>query len=775
MPIRLLHFLVLAMLAMAASAHGIDHASAQAVARAFALAKPDAGLAGMRLVHNEPSATQPGAWAWHLLSSDSAFVVVSGDDDATATVLAYGDCCVDMEHLPPAMRHLLDAYREQMDGAHPAQVRRAMPDGIVVPPMITTQWFQGKPFNRYCPLIDSARCMTGCCATAVSQVLNYWQYPAGQTATVEGYEFVYNDSTYSLDELPPTVFDWENMRSSYNNGYTETQANAVGWLMRYVGQAIRTTYGPNYSSSGPTLMCNGVKALGYDQQARIVKSDPNAPFTSDDQWVETLLGEMEAGRPVVYAAKSKTEQHAFIIDGYDGEGLFHVNFGWGGLGNGYYALDALSYGGMDFKYYHQMIVGVQPPLGAFGPELRSSTGRLSFSCLDSETDTATFVLAGEGVTGDVQLTLSGDHADAFTITPASITGEDIADSVTVTVVYHPTAFGSHRATVVCSADGVDDVFVNLYATASLERHAPVLLPVDSSSITATGCLVAWSDSTPADNIASYTLQAVPHAYYELAVDQSFAHVTKCNTDCSSQLDSIVGTPGWTGHKLHTDEGYLRLGSVAEPGWLQTPALDMSRCDGMMTVIVTAQGASSRMTDLLTISNGDTTAGIIPTLGMLQYALLLPCTGGDSVHVRIANHTANRYINVRDIQIYAGDNLSPGDTLATVRQSNITGTTCALTGLAPGRNYQLTLQAHYVDGTASAWSNRMLITLLPLDADVNGDGEVSIADVNAVADMILSGQYAPAGDVTGDGEVSIADVNMVADHISGQCLLLRPPR
>jgi len=53
---------------------------------------------------------------------------------------------------------------------------------------------------------------------------------------------------------------------------------------------------------------------------------------------------------------------------------------------------------------------------------------------------------------------------------------------------------------------------------------------------------------------------------------------------------------------------------------------------------------------------------------------------------------------------------------------------------------------------------------PIPGDVNGDGEVNIADVNAIIDMILTGNTQPNGDVNGDTEVNIADVNAVIDII-----------
>ena len=52
-------------------------------------------------------------------------------------------------------------------------------------------------------------------------------------------------------------------------------------------------------------------------------------------------------------------------------------------------------------------------------------------------------------------------------------------------------------------------------------------------------------------------------------------------------------------------------------------------------------------------------------------------------------------------------------------------------------------------------------------DVNGDGEVTVADVAALIDMIVTDEGAAAGDLNGDGEINISDINALIDMIFQQ--------
>ena len=137
--------------------------------------------------------------------------------------------------------------------------------------------------------------------------------------------------------------------------YTQEQADAVATLMRYCGQASMMDYTIGSSAAFMSDQLSGIKKFGYNQEAKLLsRSD-----YSDEEWMGLIIEDLSAQRPVIYCGRSVTMIHNFILDGYDGS-KFHVNWGWDGMYDGYYALDAMNGGGFTPTYGHQMLHGVQP-------------------------------------------------------------------------------------------------------------------------------------------------------------------------------------------------------------------------------------------------------------------------------------------------------------------------------------------------------------------------------------------------------------------------------
>ena len=165
------------------------------------------------------------------------------------------------------------------------------------------------------------------------------------------YNIQYNNQNYTwhIGALPPTMFDWDNMANDY--GYydsemnyiryetTEAQDKAVATLMRYCGQSLKMWYKP-YGSSATTA--DIAKALVDYFDYNTPQYISHANFPGIDEWEEIIYSELAAGRPMVYRGSSDLGGHSFVCDGYDGNGLFHINWGWSGLDNGYFALAVLN-------------------------------------------------------------------------------------------------------------------------------------------------------------------------------------------------------------------------------------------------------------------------------------------------------------------------------------------------------------------------------------------------------------------------------------------------
>lgn len=293
---------------------------------------------------------------------DGGYVIVSGDD-RTEPVLGYVDHgSFDPDNIPDNMRSWLQSYADQIkyivdndiQPSSPLLKKRNKIQGTrhSVPELLTTRWDQGHPYNITCPKYYKADGTmdypaSGCVATAMAQVINFYKFPDKLKAQIPALTNTYqlSDGTLKSVTAPAiskgSIIDWENMRDTYswnNNHIANAQDTAVANLMRYCGQAVNMGYGPQ---SGANFDANVfTKYFGFDDSA--FKGDRND--YSIDQWFDLLYNDISAGYPVCFAGFSSGGGHAFVIDGFDGDNLFHVNWGWGGGSNGWFLISILNPG-----------------------------------------------------------------------------------------------------------------------------------------------------------------------------------------------------------------------------------------------------------------------------------------------------------------------------------------------------------------------------------------------------------------------------------------------
>ena len=315
----------------------------------------------------------------YAFNCDGGGYVIASADSRALPVLGYSDTgSIEWERMPENMRVWLKLYDEAIatlgnrqdfkDGditdpaSHSGTLRQTRTiERAPIEPLIKTNWYQIVPYYNECPLYDGAdsslagkRCMTGCTPTATAQVMNYYQWPKAITDSLPGYdiETTYKDEkkVWHIDALPPVTFAWEDMLDCYlepRDGSwqpkeilgTEAQQQAVATLMRYCGQAMKTTYSPAGSATSTDAQYAAlVKDFGYTAATQI---NFRTLYTIDE-WEDIIYGELAASRPVLYNGYSESEGHSFICDGYDGDGLFHINWGWGGKDDGYFSLSVLN-------------------------------------------------------------------------------------------------------------------------------------------------------------------------------------------------------------------------------------------------------------------------------------------------------------------------------------------------------------------------------------------------------------------------------------------------
>jgi len=228
-----------------------------------------------------------------------------------------------------------------------------------VTPLVQTVWDQEPYYNDLCPYDNTqkARTVTGCVATAMAQVMKFWNYPLTGT----GFNS-YNSGSYGTlsANFGATTYDWAAMPDS-----VASPNLAVATLMYQCGVSVDMDYGVDGSSAATLDVAGALKTyFGYDTNtvAGINRSD-----YTDSAWTATIKAELLAGRPVQYAGTSSEGGHSFVCDGMDVNNYFHFNWGWSGISDGYYELNALNPGtqgtGGGSEGYNtdqRAIIGVQP-------------------------------------------------------------------------------------------------------------------------------------------------------------------------------------------------------------------------------------------------------------------------------------------------------------------------------------------------------------------------------------------------------------------------------
>lgn len=292
-------------------------------------------------------------------ANSKGFTIVSGDDRLPEIVGYSSQGSYDENNLPEGFISFMKAYQNLYNKVNLgdaealknlAEIKAwrnkknasAASTSAVAPLLGNIEWDQTSPYNNMCPKYDSVHvAATGCVATAMAQVMAYYKYPKQLKADIPGYVNRWNGIPMEIPTITQEegIYDWDNMLPKYNKeaNATQQQKDAVAKLMYHCGAAVRMSYGPE---SGAAVSSSKLaKYFGYD--ADLMMDLSRSSFTLD-KWMQIIDTELAAGRPVLYSGQASDGGHQFICDGKDGEGLYHINWGWSGSQNGYFDLSLLN-------------------------------------------------------------------------------------------------------------------------------------------------------------------------------------------------------------------------------------------------------------------------------------------------------------------------------------------------------------------------------------------------------------------------------------------------
>lgn len=409
----------------------VDVIQAQQVAERFLLNNSGKSTSDLKLVVTRSNAELP---LIYIFSSKqlSTYILVSADDIARP-ILGYSlESEFSLELIPDHLNAWLSDYEKNILWGIQNHIQATEDIQLAwdqlrnnvniigkragsVSPILKAKWNQTPYYNDMCPLDGNKRSVVGCVATAMAQVIHYWQYPVKGSGF---YSYSHNTLGTISANFGNTTYNYANMPSTISS-----KNNDVALLSFHCGVSVEMNYSASssgayvISSASPVTNCAEYSLKKYFNYPSSVNGQERDNYTTTN-WINKVNSDLDKGRPIIYAGFGNGGGHAFVFDGYDNSGKYHVNWGWGGVYNGYFEIDALDPAGLgtgggsgSFNSGHQAIFGVEAPD-------------------NTQTEATISIYANLGLSAS-----SISYGTSFTITTkaANVSGKDFSGSLAIAV------------------------------------------------------------------------------------------------------------------------------------------------------------------------------------------------------------------------------------------------------------------------------------------------------------------------------------------------------
>ena len=776
--------------------------------------------------------------------AEGGYVIIAGDD-RLPQVLGYGDAGdFSAKTLPAAVQYWLDkmnseiAYLQSHEGvvAH-KPAKRATP----VAPLVTSRWDQGEPYNNYCPTYgQGTHAAAGCVATATAQMMNYYEWPAvgkgshSYTCNVNG-----STPTELSADFSQSTYRWDLMLDIYDSNSSEEACDAVARLMSDVGISMDMGYGDSSGASEYAASSALQRYFDYTGKCYWLERD----YFDADDWDQLLVDEISRMRPVMYCGYADNGGHAFILDGFDADGYFHVNWGWSGSFDGYFVVSLLApYSNMDFKYFQDGLFGLVPePQTDLVEEVLYLRTRLTPVThavplgQEATVDIDDFLVQGNKATGEY--TNNGETRYYATI-PLSLSVFDSNGVERQSVFYtHTETFsqslhtsgwtlnmvlpssleeGEYRIKLLYSEDGGvnydhevchhygKDSYIKMVVmddTAYLsDRFLSDLYTVDSfvlpSEITVSqpinvGVNLSYRTwwSTQPGPVGNVYLSMLDDEDQEVSRSELCQVQLAANTTDTYQMQ-FMAPAKWGRYKLALNDESGSPMMMSMYGW----SFDVQEATETLMVLPVC---NRLVEDFESMTANSSTSdknvqGSFTTWTFNKSGVRAPgedkCNGAHSVMMKKPSALYTTQPLAHAFFMAQATFFNPSATAAKYRldYSLDGGTTWEIANTidnldavdVPEKSKEIAMWylnltaaqpalfriAMIGGGAGSTYVDDIILYYTDLIGDVNGDGEVNIADANCVINVIQTDAVNAAADVNGDGEVNIADVNAVIDII-----------
>ena len=292
--------------------------------------------------------------AFYVFNSSDGWAVIAADDCAVP-VLMHGEGTFELDKVPANMLSLLGDVENNIFTARnqklaqAPEIKQAWSEYSVVtksdptptPPLQvlleTASWNQGSPYNNLCPMDGGNRSITGCVATAMSILMRYYEWPEKGKGQIPGYSTASKAIAVGAIDIDGFEYDWDNMPLVYSGSSSEAEKNAVARLMAHAGAMVQMDYSASSSgASSSDIVPAMVKYMSYSSSAcELYRSE-----YTNGEWFRMIKAEIDSSHPVIYGGENvyTNSGHQFICDGYNANNEVHINWGWGGYQNAWFAV-----------------------------------------------------------------------------------------------------------------------------------------------------------------------------------------------------------------------------------------------------------------------------------------------------------------------------------------------------------------------------------------------------------------------------------------------------
>lgn len=434
-----------------------------------------------------------GYYAFNV-GNNEGFVIVSGDE-RSSEIIGYSDHGhFDLSEMPYPMRCWMRGYSHTIQNLSKSAARAEHKSRPAIETLIKTHWGQNGVYGRQCPKVKNPddpnspeyETPAGCVATAMAQIINFYQWPK---TLPELPEYTTESLHIFRPALPSTTINYDILRPIYRWEDNDESVDEVNKLLIYCGQSCQMDYHPEGSASALTAETMA-KYWGYTKKARPVN---RSSYSTVEAWEDEIYEELAAGHPVPYGGIDMNEAHQFICDGYDGEGFFHLNFGWEGQ-DGYFDLSLCNHFYADGSEYISDNGYVSSQMAILG---------LVPTNVD-ETDIQIEHDNREAVNGKIKVNsiepVGVAHAHYFSLYKLNVTGLSDVEQAVFYVI--PEGNSANMMTVYLKKDETRDVFVHARCMEPGVMHVIVASDPDGNNI------LAETDVTVIENLEEHLITTI---------------------------------------------------------------------------------------------------------------------------------------------------------------------------------------------------------------------------------------------------------------------------